>query len=490
MTRDPKPSSEGGRMRRSLAGATLSAITVLLGVGAYRHDRKAPAGEQSGEAASKSRAENASQAAGASQDTGKDIGPVPRRPLWIAGAVVVALLGWGAWGHYAREAEASQTQKQTQDFVPTVQVATAQREDGPVPFTLPGTVAAFDQSTIYARATGYIAERRVDIGSRVKAGDLLVRISAPDLDQQLAQANAQVIQMQAALQQANAQVDQAQSNVKLGSVTNGRTAVLANEGWSTRQDADNTRLGLAGSQASLQGSQAAVKVAQANLAAQYATMKRLQQLKDYENVVAPYEGVITSRSVDTGDLVSADSNGSAGNQLFTLARDNIVRVQISVPQSGAIGIKDGLQAKVHVPELPGRDFTGTVARSAVALVQSSRTMQAEVDVPNTDGTLRPGLYVTVDIGIPRMAPGITVPAEALIFNGQGLRIAVVGDGGVVHMRDVSIYRDFGTKLELRAGLNGGETVVLSPPVTLEDGGKVNLPNPQPKPEGQQTADRT
>ena len=356
--------------------------------------------------------------------------------------------------------------------------------------TLPGTVAAFDQSTIYARATGYIAERRVDIGSRVKQGDLLVRISAPDLDQQLAQANAQVVQMQAALLQANAQVDQAQSSVKLGAVTNGRTSVLANEGWSTRQDADNTRLGLAGSQASLQASQAAVKVAQANLAAQYATMKRLEQLKAYEDVTAPYDGVITSRAVDTGDLVSADSNGSSGNLLFTLARDNVVRVQINVPQSGAIGIKDGLLAKVMVPELPGRTFTGAVARSAVALVQSSRTMQAEVDVPNTDGSLHPGLYVTVEIGIPRTAPGVTIPAEALMFNGQGLRVAVVGDGGVVHMRDVSIYRDFGTKIELRSGLNGGETVVLSPPVTLEDGGKVNLPKDAPKPSSQQTADRS
>ena len=420
----------------------------------------------------------------------KEVGPVPVRPLVFAGLVVTGLLGWGAWSHYDQAAEASQTQKDTQDFVPTVQVATAQREDGPVPFTLPGTVSAFDQSTLYARATGYIAERRVDIGSRVKKGELLVRISAPDLDQQLAQANAQLVQTQAAVQQANAQADQAASSVNLGKVTNNRTSTLANLGWETRQNADNTRLGLAGSQASAQAAQAAIKVAQANLAAQFATVRRLTELTGYENVTAPYDGIITSRSVDTGDLVSADSNGT-GQQLFTLARDTIVRVQVSVPQSGAIGVKDGLQAKVHVPELPGRVFDGTVARSAVALVQASRTMQAEVDVPNTDGTLHPGLYVTVDIGIPRTAPGITIPAEALIFNGQGLRVAVVGDGGVVHMRDVSVYRDFGTKIELHGGLNGGETVVLSPPVTLEDGGKVKLPPPaQPNNGAQQTAQRS
>ena len=421
----------------------------------------------------------------------KEVGPIPVRPLIVAGLVVVGLLGWGAWSHYDQAAEASQTQKDTQNFVPTVQVATAQREDGPVPYTLPGTVSAFDQSTLYARATGYIAERRVDIGSRVKKGDLLVRISAPDLDAQLAQANAQLVQTQAAVLQANAQADQAASSVNLGKVTNNRTSTLADLGWETRQNADNTRLGLAGSQASAQGAQAAIKVAQANLAAQFATVQRLTELKGYEDVIAPYDGIITSRSVDTGDLVSADSNGSVGNQLFTLARDNIVRVQIAVPQSGAIGIKDGLHAKVHVPELPGRDFDGTVARSAVALVQASRTMQAEVDVPNNDGTLHPGLYVTVDIGIPRTAPGVTIPAEALIFNGQGLRVGVVGDDGVVHMRDVSVYRDFGTKIELRGGLNGGETVVMSPPATLDDGGKVKVPQPQqPKPGVEQTAQRS
>ena len=461
-------------LRRSLAGAALTGLAGLLGWGAVRGRRGRTAEPERTAETGEARAE---------------VGPIPRRPLVIAGIVVVLLLGYGSWGHYERAAEASQTQQQTADFEPTVQVGIAKREDGPVQFSLPGTIAAFDNATIYARATGYIAERRVDIGSRVKKGDLLVRIAAPDLDQQLAQANAQLVQMQASVQQANAQVDQALSNVKLGNVTNARTSTLANLGWETKQNADNTRLGLAGSQASLQGAQAAVKVAQANLAAQYATVKRLEQLQDYENVTAPYDGVITSRSVDTGDLVSADNTG-ATNTLFTLSRDSVVRVQIDVPQSGAIGIHDGLDAQVLVPELPGRVFTGKVNRSAVALVQSSRTMQSEVDVQNQDGQLRPGLYVTVKIGIPRTAPGIVIPAEAVLFNGKGLRVAVVGDGGVVHMRDVSVYRDFGTSVELRSGLEGGETVVLTPPPTLDDGSKVKVPDNAPKPQGQQTAQRS
>lgn len=394
---------------------------------------------------------------------------IPRKALLLAGIAVVALLGWGAWGHFDRAAQASQTQQQTQDFVPDVRTAVAKKLDGPVKFTLPGTVAAFDQSTIFARATGYIAERNVDIGSRVHKGDRLVRISAPDLDQQLAQGNAQLMQMQAALAQANAQAVAAGSSANLAQVTNGRTSQLAQQGWETKQNADNTRLNLAGSKANLIGSQAAVQVAQANIAAQFATVQRLQELVGFEDVRAPFDGIITSRSVDLGDLVSADSGGKV---MFTLARDNVVRVAMDVPQSGVIGITNGLEAKIRLAELPDRVFEGKVARSSNSLAQGSRTMQAEVDVDNPDGTLRPGLYVTIEIGIPRTAPGIVIPAEAIMFNAKGLRVAVVQQDGTIRMQDVSIYRDFGTTVELHAGLKGGETVVLSPPVELADGSHV------------------
>ena len=395
---------------------------------------------------------------------------VPRRALLIAGCAIVGLLAWGAWGHYERAAEASQTQRQTLDFVPTVRTAEAKRLDGPVPFVLPGAIAAFDQATIYARSTGYIAERKVDIGTRVHQGDLLVRISAPDLDQQLAQANAQLVA------DAGGTVPGAGAGAgrRILDQFGQRHQRPAPRSWRPRggrpsENADNTRLNLASAQANLLGSQAGVKVAQANLAAQYATVQRLQQLVRFEQVTAPFDGIVTSRSVDLGDLVSADSGGKV---LFTVARDNMVRVTVDVPQSGAIGIVDGLVAKVHVPELPDRVFEGKVARSSNALATGSRTMQAEVDVENPDGVLRPGLYVTVDIGVPRTAPGVTVPAEAIMFNAQGLRVAVVRPDDTVHMQDVVIYRDFGTSVELHAGLQGGEAVVLSPPVELADGGHV------------------
>ena len=396
---------------------------------------------------------------------------IPWRPIAVVLAVVMGLLGWGAWKQYGTSVQASQTAQATGDFVPTVQVARVRREDAPATSSLPGTVNAFDQATIYARSTGYIAERRVDIGTRVKQGDLLAVVSAPDLDQQLAQANAQLVQTQAALLQAGAQARNAASSATLADATNRRTATLAADGWETRQNADNTRLGLAGSRSSEEAALAAVKVAQANLAAQSAAVSRLVQLKEYENVTAPFDGVITTRNVDTGDLVSADTNG-VGNTLFTIVRDSIVRVQVDVPQSGAVGVRDGLDAVVHLAELPGTEFRGKIARTAVALVQASRTMQIEVDVENAGGELHPGSYVTVDFGIPRSTPGIVVPAEAIMFNGQGLRVAVLKDGNVVHLQDVAIYRDYGTSVELRSGLVGGELVVMNLPVTVGEGGKV------------------
>jgi HlyD family secretion protein len=176
--------------------------------------------------------------------------------------------------------------------------------------------------------------------------------------------------------------------------------------------------------------------------------------------------------VDVGDLVSADASG--GTALFALQRTDILRIQVSVPQSGAVTMRDGLPAKVLVQELPGQEFTGTVSRNTVALDPASRSVAVEVDVPNDDGRLRAGLYVTVVISVPRDRPGVVVLDEAVLFNGQSLRVAVVDKEDTVHMQDVTIARDFGTTVELRDGLNGGERVALSPPVDLADKEKVEV----------------
>ena len=402
---------------------------------------------------------------------------VSRLVYVVPTVLVLGLVSWGAWTHWSANKRAAEVQQSAEDFKPTLRVAVAKREDGPVTLTLPGTTAPFDMARLYARATGFVAERRVDIGSRVKKGDLLLRIAAPDLNAQLVQAAAQLGQTRAALVQAQANVVSSQSTVDLARVTNGRTSTLAAQGWETRQNADNTRANVQSGAAGVDAAKAAVTVADANVAAQFAVVQRLQALVGYLDVTAPFDGVVTARSVDAGDLVTADAG--SGTALFALERDDVLRVQVAVPQSGAVLLRDGLAAKVQVQELPGQDFPGTVSRNAVALDPASRTVQVEVDLPNGDGRLRPGLYVTAVFSIPRERPGITVPDEAVLFNGQGLRVAVVGDDDTVHMQDVSIQRDLGTTVELRDGLRGGERVALSPPVDLADSQKVRVQAPPP-----------
>lgn len=414
--------------------------------------------------------------------------PPRRRLLVFILLPVIVLLGLGSYLHWRTYADAAETQKEQEDFVPQVRTAAAKRIDSPVELTLPGQTQAFDTANLFPRATGYIAERRVDIGSRVHAGDLLLRIAAPDLDQQLEQAQAQLGQNRAAVLQAQAQLQSAQANTKLANVTKFRTTTLAGQGWETKQNADNADANFQVQTAGIASAEAGVAVALANVKAQQATVDRLKALTAFEQINAPFDGVITARNVDTGDLLTQDSLG--GTPMFSIARDNVLRVAVYVPQSSAVGIRDGLEAQVIVPEMPGRIFKGQVARTSVALQPSSRSMLTEVDVANPDGALRPGLFVNVTFAIPRQAPGVIVPDEALVFNAAGLQVAVVDSGGAVRFQKVSIYRDFGTTAELRDGLQGGENLVLSPPAELADGSKVRLANPEPQPDaGKQTASR-
>ncbi len=371
--------------------------------------------------------------------------------------VLVLMVGWGVWSHVAT-ANAAKTATQTrQNAVPQVHVMTAHADDSPSVVDLPGTMQAFDAATLYARATGYIAKRSVDIGSKVHAGDVLAVIAAPDLDQQLAQARAQLIQMQAAMRQAIAQRG-------LAKATNRRTSKLVSEGWDSRQQGDQDAT-------TLNTSSAAVGVAQANLAAQAAAVNRLVELTGFERVVAPFGGVITARQIDVGNLVNA--NSSSGTSLFSIARDDVLRVQVYVPQEYFFGLKDGQDATITVPQLPGRVFHGRVARNAAALATNTRTLLAEVDVDNKDGALSPGLYGIVHLREPRPQPIVTVPTQAVIFNDQGLSVAVVEDGKIaVHHLDVAA--DDGAQIRVRGGVKDGEKIILNPPVDLVVGEKVGI----------------
>ncbi|MGA2289192.1 efflux RND transporter periplasmic adaptor subunit [Bradyrhizobium sp.] len=403
--------------------------------------------------------------------------PPPSKWLFAAVLVVVALvLGYGALGHWRTDAAAAETQREAIDFVPAVRTTTVKVLSDPIETTLPGQTDAFDRANIFARATGYVAERMVDIGSSVKKGDVLARIAAPDLDRQLDQAVAQLGQVQAALAQAQAQVSLAEANLRLGKSNFARSDDLVKKGFDTFQNHDTQEANVSTQQANLDAAHAGVKLAEANIQAQEATVNRLRTLAEFERVRAPFDGVVTVRNVDIGDLVNADTGG--GTPMFTMVRDDVLRVSVNVPQSLAIAMRDGLDANVQVFELPGRSFAGKVARSSGALLSSSRTLAVEVDVNNSAHILRAGLFVNVSFAIPREHPNAVIPAEALIFNQGGLRVALINDDKSIHLQPVTVYRDSGATLELSDGLRGGENIVLNPPTSLREGGRVKVATDQ------------
>jgi RND family efflux transporter MFP subunit len=397
----------------------------------------------------------------------KPASPVSHAPAkGLSGRRILALgvlvllcgaLGIGFWQHYRLHAQVISAAEQRRDFVPTVRAAPVRASASTMSVSWPGTTDAFAQANIYARASGYISRREVDIGSHVKTGQLLVEITAPELEHQIAQAEGTLAQMQASLQQA-------QANRDLAQVTWDRDSPLVQKGWFTPQQGDTDRL-------TLQAREAAVAIATANITAQNAQLRVLHQQKIYQSVVAPFDGVITQRNVDIGALVQADA--TSGTFLFTLMQSDVMRIQLYVPQDEAFGVAPGTAAIVRVPEMPGRDFPGTVTRIADALQPGSRTLLTEIDVPNPDNALSPGVYCTVELKIPRKTPSLVVPSEAIVFNRDGLSVAVVEDG-VAHFRHVTVVRDFGTTVEVSAGVKEGDQVILNPPVDLTDGRKVQV----------------
>jgi RND family efflux transporter MFP subunit len=369
---------------------------------------------------------------------------------------LLAGLGLGAWGYQAQHRQVMAAAEQHEDFVPKLRIATIKPSDDTVVVTLPATTAAFAQANIFARASGYIDKRNADIGDDVKEGQLLAHITAPEIEHQIAQAQASIGQSQAALQQA-------QANAELANVTWGRDKPLVSEGWVTKQQ------GTVDEQ-TLEAQQAAVGVAQSNLAAQQAQLKVLQQQQDYQSVVAPFDGTITQRNIDVGSLVQADS--TSGTFMFTIMQSNVIRTFVHVPQDQAFGLEPGVTAKIRVPEIPGRDFPGKVTRVADALEPNTRTLLTEIDVPNPEGALSPGIYCTVELDIPRKVPSLNVPADAVVFNADGLRVAVLEDG-TAHFHKITVTRDLGTSVEVSDGLKAGDQVILNPPVDLAEGNKVD-----------------
>jgi RND family efflux transporter MFP subunit len=371
--------------------------------------------------------------------------------------LLAAGVALGAWHHYSQHQEVMAAAERERDFVPSVRVATVEANPGIVSVALPGTTAAFADANIYARATGYIAKRNVDIGDHVKQDELLSQLAVPELDDQISQNEATLNQLKAALQQTEA-------SLKLAQVTWDRDRPLVKEGWETQQQ------GTVDVQ-TLKAQEAALGVARANVAAQENLLKVLHQNRDYASVVAPFDGIITQRNVDVGSLVQG--NATSGTFMFEIMQKSVIRVWVYVPQNAAFGVTRGVDATVRVPELPDRVFPGTVTRIADALQSGTRTLLTEIDIPNPDGALPPGVYCSVELEIPRRTASFAVPAEAIIFNRNGLQVAVVNNGKA-EIRKVRVTRDLGTQVEVDAGVKPGDEVILNPPVTLVEGSKVDL----------------
>jgi RND family efflux transporter MFP subunit len=370
--------------------------------------------------------------------------------------LVLGGLAIGGWRHYQATLEAAVVAQQIRTVVPSVRVAAVRDSGNKIIVSLPATTTAFEAANIFARTSGYVEKRYVDIGDRVKAGALLADITAPELDHQIAQAQATLAQDQATLQQT-------QASRELAQVTNARDGKLVSQGWLTQQQGDTDRL-------TLKAQQAAEGVAESNIAAQEAQIRILGQEKAYQRVVAPFDGVITQRNIDNGSLVQSGSTF-----MFTLMHPDVIRTQLYVPQDAAIGVAPGIDAVMHVPEIPNRSFPGTVTRIASALQPGSRTLLTEVDVPNPDGALSPGIYCTVELFIPRKIPSMIIPADAVVFDENGQHVAVV-QNGTVHLQKITVLRDFGTEVEVNEGVKPGDQVVLNPMVNLVEGSKVAVRN--------------
>jgi RND family efflux transporter MFP subunit len=332
---------------------------------------------------------------------------------------------------------------------------------------LPGTMQALKEAPILARTDGYLKNRRVDIGDRVHEGQVLAEIDAPELDQQVQQAEAALQQAEAAGEQAQASLEQSKVNRELARITAERSKALAGRGIVAQQDNDQTQAQLAAQDANVQALEKAVLAQRSNRAAAKANLVRLQELQGYRQVRAPFDGVITLRNVDVGVLVTA------GNTLlYRLAQTGTLRTYVNVAQADVNAVQVGQAAVLTVSNLPGRSFRGTVARMAKALDPASRTMLVEVDVPNPDGALFPGTFADVSLSGRRATRPLAIPATSVVFRTDGAQVAVVQPDNTVHLQKITVGRDFGDRVEIVQGLSEGAVIIAQPGDTAREGARI------------------
>jgi RND family efflux transporter MFP subunit len=359
---------------------------------------------------------------------------------------IVALLGI-AWSVYARHRAMAALSRATEAQA-VVAVAVTQPEplEGKAELVLPGNLQADYEAPIYARTSGYLSRWLVDIGARVKAGQLLAVIEAPEVDEQL--------------RQAVADLAMAEANEKIAQVTAARWVHLRASDSVSKQEADEKV--------------AAAQVSAAQVQAARANVQRLRTLEGFERIVAPFDGVVTARDTDVGQLINAGSG--TGPELFRIADVRRLRLYVRVPQDYAAAIRPGLSAELRFPGRPRESFQARVDTTSRAIDPATRTLMVELIVDNETGELLPGAYTEVHFDLPASAggPSFELPANVLLFRGDGLHVATVGPDDRVVMKPVSIGRDFGSAVEIVTGLKASDQVILNPPDSLTDGVAVHV----------------
>jgi RND family efflux transporter MFP subunit len=362
----------------------------------------------------------------------------------IGAAIVLVVLG--AFTLFQRRAQYHALAETTEALaIPTVAVIHPTAEVAQEDLVLPGTLQAYVESPIYARTNGYLKKWYHDIGSRVPKGELLADIDTPEVDQQLSQARADL--------------NTAQANANLSRITSNRFQDLIKTDGVSKQEVDNAV-------GDYEAKAATVKSSEANV-------RRLEELESFKHVYAPFSGVLTKRNIDTGTLINA-GNGGAQQELFTLAQTDPIRVYVSVPEMYSPSVRSGLGAFLELAQYPGQNFQGKVVRTAEAIDPNTRTLLTEVDVPNKISQLFPGGYAQVHLQVKVAASRVQVPVNALLFRAEGLRAAVVDANHKIHLRQLTIGRDFGTTLEVLQGLEPADWIVLNPADSLDEGQDVRV----------------